>query len=140
MTTTAVDVVRRYLSGHETDVLAPDARMTDHAQGAVHRGPEAIRGVARTMYEETFPGAAARVARLDGTSEMATLEFTFCGSQHGPLGDLPATGRNVEVDMCAVYVVKDDVIASIDLYYDRATMMEQLTAPRMDGMDLGGQS
>lgn len=100
--------------------------MTDHALGMTYEGPDPIGAVMRAMYEEGFPGATARMRHLTGGTNIATLEFTFCGNQQGPFGGMAPTGRDLEVDMCAVYRVEAERITTIDLYYDRATMLEQL--------------
>jgi hypothetical protein len=53
--------------------------------------------------------------------------FTGTGRNDGPLGPLPATGREASVPFCETreYDADGKVVRS-DLYYDQLTLLEQL--------------
>lgn len=123
-----VDLVRRYVAGQDSEAIAEHATMRDHALGTTIQGAEAIGAHMAELYEVTFPGASARVRRLHGCPDQATLEFTFSGTQRGPFGGVPPAGCRVVVDMCVIYGISGDRISSIDLYYDHALMLAQLRA------------
>ena len=48
------------------------------------------------------------------------------GVLHGPMGDVPPTGRSVEVDYIQVLRFRGGKHVSFNLMFDRLTMLEQL--------------
>ena len=68
--------------------------------------------------------------RLHIIDNVAVEEGTFIGTHngvlHGPMGDVPPTGRPVEVDYIQVLRLSDGKHASFNLMFDRLMMLEQL--------------
>jgi hypothetical protein len=56
----------------------------------------------------------------------AFTSSTTSPSLHGPMGDVPPTGRPVEVDYIQVLRFSDGKHASFNLMFDRLMMLEQL--------------
>jgi predicted ester cyclase len=56
----------------------------------------------------------------------SVIEYTFRGTHHGPLEDLPPSGRAMAVVACSVLESKDGAIQRESDYFDRLALLEQL--------------
>ena len=58
------------------------------------------------------------------------LELTWRGTHRGPLqtpaGQIPATGKPIEIRACQIIEVKDGKVMVVRHYFDMATMLAQL--------------
>jgi steroid delta-isomerase-like uncharacterized protein len=107
-------------------VFAESATYTDRARGIVLHGREAIM--------EHFAGwktafSDAHITDADYfESENATVSrFIGRGTNDGPLGDLPATGRSVASPQCDIYEFDSDGrVARAEIYYDQLSILQQL--------------
>ena len=99
---------------------------------ATHRN---LRGAAEVIaawkgWAAAFPDSKAtfEVAHVSGNTVI--LEVTWRGTQSGPLrtpaGDIPATGKKIEMRACQVIDIADGKARGIRQYFDMATMMTQL--------------
>jgi ketosteroid isomerase-like protein len=70
------------------------------------------------------------VHRLHIVYDVAVEEGTFSGTHngvlHGPMGDVPPTGRSVDLDYIQVLQFRDGKHLSFNLMFDRLLMIEQL--------------
>ena len=77
-----------------------------------------------------FPDARVEVYAVHIVDDVAVEEGTFIGTQngalHGPMGDIPPTGRSVKVDYVHVLRYRDGKHVSFNLMFDRQMMLEQL--------------
>jgi len=77
-----------------------------------------------------FPDAHVKVKAVYIVDDVAVEEGTFMGTHngvlHGPMGDVPPTGRSVEVDYIQVLRFRDGKHVSFNLMFDRLMMLEQL--------------
>ena len=77
-----------------------------------------------------FPNARVEVKAVHIVDDVVVEEGTFVGTQngilHGPMGDIPPTGRSVEVDYIQVLRFRDGNHVSFNLMFDRLMMLEQL--------------
>lgn len=100
------------------------------------QAPEPIRGrdAIRASYEQmmrTFPDAQVTMLNVHAQGDLIMYEFRFTGTNDGPIttpaGDVPATGREVEMRM-AVFSDVDEEGRFRDTrrYYDTAELMRQL--------------
>jgi predicted ester cyclase len=87
-----------------------------------------------------FPDARVDVQAVHIIDDVAVEEGTFSGTQHGvlrgPAGEIPPTGRHVEVGYIQVLRFHDGKHVSFNLIFDRLMMLEQLglaPAPAMAG-------
>jgi predicted ester cyclase len=62
-------------------------------------------------------GRASQAARFTGT---------HTGTLRAPGGDIPATGRRVDVRYCVVYRLENGLVTSLDLYFDQMDLLSQL--------------
>ncbi len=85
-----------------------------------------------------FPDAHVEIDSLHILDDVAVEEGTFTGTQdgtlHAPTGDIPPTGRSVEVGYIQVLRFRDGKHVSFHLMFDRLLMLEQLgLIPAPDG-------
>ncbi len=108
---------------------APDATWVNVATGETFRGPEGYRQFVQG-WATAFPDARVEVTRLVADEEGAAAEFIGRGAHNGPLkgpaGEVPPTGRAIEMPFCEVFRMKEGKVAGVRLYFDTATLMRQL--------------
>ena len=77
-----------------------------------------------------FPDARVDVHDLHIADDVAVEEGTFTGTHngvlHAPTGEIPPTGRSVNVDYIQVLRFRDGKHVSFNLMFDRLLMLEQL--------------
>ncbi len=107
-----------------------DLELVDFAAGGqTFRGPEGLRQWLQTFLT-ALPDARTELTNVVAADEWVFSEHIGRGTHSGPLvgpsGEIPPTGRPVELHIGEVYRIKDGKIALIHAYYDGATMMRQL--------------
>ena len=110
------------------EVLADDVEFT--APGGVHgRGRTACAAFFGSWFA-AFPNARVEVEAIHIIGDVAVEEGTFRGTQDGvlqaPTGDIPPTGRSIEVGYIQVLRFRDGKHVSFHLEFDRLAMLEQL--------------
>jgi len=77
-----------------------------------------------------FPDAHVDVDSVHIVDDVAVEEGTFTGTHdgtlHTPTGDVPPTGRPVEIDYIQVLRFRNGKHVSFNLMFDRLLMLEQL--------------
>jgi ketosteroid isomerase-like protein len=107
------------------------------ADDVVFKAPGGMRGEGKTAcaaffgsWFAAFPNARVEVEAVHIVDDVAVEEGTFTGTQngvlHGPTGDIPPTGRSVEVNYVQVLRFRGGKHVSFNLMFDRLTMLEQL--------------
>jgi steroid delta-isomerase-like uncharacterized protein len=88
------------------------------------------RGGVQSYYVELLsavPDFHADVTQRHVSGDSIVLEVVIRGTHLGPWRGLPATGRRLEIPLCAIFTFgDDDKIAGEKIYYDRATVLHQL--------------
>jgi predicted ester cyclase len=110
------------------EVLADD--VVFKAPGGTHgRGKAACVAFFGSWFA-SFPDARVEVQAVHIVDDIVVEEGTFMGTQdgvlHGPMGDIPPTGRSVEVEYIQVLRFRDSKHVSFNLMFDQLTMLEQL--------------
>jgi steroid delta-isomerase-like uncharacterized protein len=111
-----------------TEVLADDVTFT---------APGGMRGDGKAACAEffggwftAFPDAHVDVHEVHILDDVAIEQGTFSGTHDGvldgPSGDVPATGRSVNVSYVQVLRFRDGKHVSFHLTFDRLEMLEQL--------------
>jgi steroid delta-isomerase-like uncharacterized protein len=111
-----------------TQVLADDV---------VFQAPGPMRGQGKAAcaaffgsWFSAFPDAHVDVHAVHFIDDIAVEEGTFTGTHNGvlptPTGDIPPTGRSVQVAYIQVLRFRDDKHASFNLIFDRLQMLNQL--------------
>jgi steroid delta-isomerase-like uncharacterized protein len=103
-----------------------NARYDDEAWGEHYEGGDGVR----QFYEQlmkALPDLEIEVLRRHVTDDAVLLEVMIRGTQLGEWRGLPGTGRRVEIPLCGVYTFdSEDRLAGEKIYYDRATVLQQL--------------
>ncbi|MFY9835902.1 MAG: ester cyclase [Xanthobacteraceae bacterium] len=91
-----------------------------------HIGRDAVRayydGLLRAM-----PDLAIDVRRRHVAEDAVVLEVLISGRHLGPWRGLPPTGRPVRFPLCGIFTFdREDRLAGEKIYYDRATVLQQL--------------
>lgn len=110
-------------------ILAEDSTYTEMATRRHLEGREAVLETNRE-WKAAFPDAHGTIERAIEAGDTVTLEVTWRGHQTGtmamPGGDLPPTGRAVEVPAAQILEIRDGKVISDHHYFDMAGMLAQL--------------
>ena len=102
-----------------------DARMTHVPFGTKLGFREYGEGWARA-----FPDGKIELMNLVAQGDFVVGEFTgrgtHTGTLKGPTGEIPATGRRVEMSFVEVYRLRNGKISEGRIYFDTGTMLAQL--------------
>jgi steroid delta-isomerase-like uncharacterized protein len=108
-------------------VFAADATITFSGE-TMACDPEAARELA-AGWNAVFPDWHIDLLELVAEGDKVFARLPWTGTQHGPLLDLPATGRRVAVDEMILFRFVDGLVAEAWEVWDEATMRRQLTEP-----------
>jgi steroid delta-isomerase-like uncharacterized protein len=111
------------------DAIAPDGRITIVGSGDTFEGIEGARAY-NEMWAGGFPDGVVTVDRVIESGDYVVVEFTGRGTHTGTLvtsmGEVPATGRSLTLQLCDVMEFKDGKVQSQKTYFDTGSMMAQL--------------
>ncbi len=111
------------------EASAPDGTITIVGSGDTFHGPEGSRQYS-AMWATGFPDGMATVDRVIASGDHVVVEYTGRGTHTGTLatamGDIPATGRSMTIQLCDVLEFKDGMVQSQKIYFDTGSMMAQL--------------
>lgn len=79
-----------------------------------------------TERRQAFPDQRYELIRLHHADDAVIAEFWLLGTQRGPIGDLPATGRSFRCRMAAFFDFDGDDLVAQRLYFDVGTIARQL--------------
>ncbi|TMF85977.1 MAG: hypothetical protein E6I07_09615 [Chloroflexi bacterium] len=123
------EVTAGFSKSHNVDAyFADDAEYDVLPLGQHYQGKEQIKGLFQVFYRDAFSPARAEIQNViaDAETRIGVLEFTFKGKHVGAQLGFPATNKEVELPMVAVYHVDGDRIRKARLYFDAAAFMRQL--------------
>jgi steroid delta-isomerase-like uncharacterized protein len=102
------------------------ARYDDEPWAEHFNGRDGVR-LFYSQLMKALPDLQIDVQRRHITDDAILLEVLVRGTHLGAWRGLPATGRRVELPLCAVYTFDaDDRLAGEKIYYDRGTVLRQL--------------
>jgi steroid delta-isomerase-like uncharacterized protein len=111
-----------------TAVFADDVRMTDPGLGVVE-GLPGLRDYLDGL-KVPVPDAKAIVERTFESGDTVIVEGRFTGTNTGPLegpdGELPASGRTVDLPFADFSRLSDGKIVEYRTYYDQVGLLTQL--------------
>jgi ketosteroid isomerase-like protein len=109
-------------------VFAAGVQITDPGLGVVV-GLEAVRNYLEGL-KGPVPDARAIVERVFEVGDTVIVEGRFAGTNTGPLpgpdGDLPPSGRTVDLPFADFARVSDHRIVEYRTYYDQVALLAQL--------------
>lgn len=111
------------------EATAPDSTITLVGSGDTFEGPDGSRAY-NTMWADGFPDGKVTIDRVIASGDHVVVEFTGRGTHTGTLvtsmGEIPATGRSLTLQLCDVMEFKDGKVQSQRTYFDSGSMMAQL--------------
>jgi steroid delta-isomerase-like uncharacterized protein len=111
------------------EVTAPDATLTIVGSGDTFEGIAGSRAY-NDMWADGFPDGKVTVDRVIESGDYVVVEYTGRGTHTGTLatsmGEIPATGRSLTLQLCDVTEFKNGKIQSQKTYFDTGSMMAQL--------------
>jgi predicted ester cyclase len=106
-----------------------DERVEIECPGGLRLSGTAGWGEFYDAWNEAFPDNAVDAAAFgagDQAAEEGRFTGTHTGTLRGPGGDVPPTGRRVEVPYAVMYRLANDRITSVHLYFDQVELLTQL--------------
>jgi steroid delta-isomerase-like uncharacterized protein len=127
------DLVRRFtevLNAAEWDAL--NELVTDdftrHSQATA--GPPVRSREQMVQLQESFlataPDQRVTIQMLVAEDDKVAALATYTGTQTGPLGDLPATGKPMESQFLSIFRIENGKIAELWVEWDNLAMLTQL--------------
>ncbi|WP_439939231.1 ester cyclase [Nocardia sp. N13] len=111
------------------EATAPDSTITLVGSGDTFEGADGSRAY-NTMWADGFPDGKVTIDRVIASGDHVVVEFTGRGTHTGTLvtsmGEIPATGRSLTLQLCDVMEFKDGKVQSQRTYFDSGSMMAQL--------------
>jgi steroid delta-isomerase-like uncharacterized protein len=91
-------------------------------------GHDSIRGFYESFFRG-FPDLKVNVNQRHVSEEAIILEVTLTGTHLGTFNGVPASGRHVEIPLCAIFKFdEDECILGEWVYFDNSLVREQLGA------------
>lgn len=119
---------RRIAQVAET-INASDAAWTSVPAGMTFRGPAGYKQFL-DVWLTAFPDARVEVESISAGDDFAVAEFRGVATHTGPLrtpsGEIPGTGKTIDLPFCEVYRLAGGRITSCRLYFDVMTLLRQI--------------
>src|SRR3954452_21287125 len=107
------------------------------ATDEVHDGADEVMAHWREL-DRAFPDQEIEIARLRTSDDAVLMEAVVRATHTGSFRGLPPTGRRFEQQFLAIFVFEEDALVCERVYYDTATVLQQLGIAR-DATTLGGR-
>src|SRR3954454_4637118 len=99
------------------------------ATDEVHDGAEEVMAHWREL-DRAFPDQDIEIVRLHPSDDAVLMEAIARGTHTGSFRGLPPTGRRFEQQFLAIFVFEDEALVCERVYYDVATVLQQLGTAR----------
>jgi steroid delta-isomerase-like uncharacterized protein len=74
----------------------------------------------------TFPDSRVELRDLVAEGDLVAFWGTYIGTQHGPMGPFPPSGKRLTCEFAGVFRIEGDRIAGLRLTWDNVTALTQL--------------
>jgi len=129
--------VQAHRAGHEafnqrdfvtmTRQYADDIRWTDHSQGRTFSTSKEFREDFLPGWVEASSDIRITTRQYFDAGQTSACAFAITGTHDGPLGPLPATGKEFTLPLCEMWHFdQDGQVVGGDLYYDQVSLLTQL--------------
>jgi predicted ester cyclase len=123
-------VVKRYFAAiEEGDLTALDevvsADYQDRTPGR-QPGRQALKAAAWAL-RAAFPDITSTLTHMLAEGDLVAVRNRVTGTQHGPLGELPATGNRVDFTALQLFRVEAELIVEHWELFDETTLAQQLS-------------
>jgi steroid delta-isomerase-like uncharacterized protein len=99
------------------------------ATDEVYDGAEEVRAHWEEL-SRAFPDQEIEIVALHSAEDAVLMEAIARGTHAGPLRGLPPTGRRFEQQFLAIFVFEGDALVCERVYFDAATILQQLGISR----------
>ncbi|HEX4420813.1 MAG TPA: ester cyclase [Kofleriaceae bacterium] len=106
------------------DLVSPSY---DPGLGIPARGADGARILVQ-VFLGAFPDFALKTEDVFGEDDRVALRFTFTGTQRGPWGGVPATGKAVRIEGTTIYRIDAGKVAATWFSYDGVGLLQQIGA------------
>lgn len=108
------------------EIVAPDFRRHSAATaGPPVRSLEDFIALQKSFLI-TFPDQRVRLDAVIAEGDYVAVRATYTGTQTGPMGELPATGKPVNGPFIAFFRIESGKIAELWVEWDNVAMLSQL--------------
>ena len=125
----ASDFVQRWLDSYNSrsfpieELYTSDCTLTEG--GPTMHGPDEVRAYFKG-YVAAFPDGRNELVSAVESPERVAIEVRFTGTNTGPMGETPPTGKRVEWPFAVVFDMEDGKAKAHRGYGDQASLMRQL--------------
>lgn len=116
------------------DAYADQCVLVDHARGETVKGRAAVKENWK-MWATAFSKGKIEEARFVDGGDTVAVYFVGRGTNDGPVGPLPATGKTATIPYCSIFVFdSNSKIVEEEDYWDQLGFLVQLghmEAPKM---------
>ena len=111
------------MTRHYADTIS----WTDHSQGRTFRTPQEFRDDFLAGWVAASTDIQVTDAHYLDAGQTTVCTFTVAGTQDGPLGSFPATGKEFALPLCELWHFDPSGrVVGGDLYYDQVSLLTQL--------------
>jgi steroid delta-isomerase-like uncharacterized protein len=111
------------MTKHYADTIA----WTDHAQGRTFGTPQEFKDDFLPPWVDASSDIRITDPRYRDAGRTVVCTFTVVGTHDGPLGPLPATGKEFALPLCELWHFDPSGrVVGGDLYYDQVSLLTQL--------------
>ena len=89
-------------------------------------GKSAVRDHFVRPFCAAFPGNVHEIQNLVYENGAVAVEWRFKAVQKGAFMQYPPSGRTTDVPGCSVYFMRDNIITGGNIYFNFATLLEQI--------------
>jgi steroid delta-isomerase-like uncharacterized protein len=107
------------------------------ATDEVYDGADQVMAHWREL-DRAFPDQEIEIVALHAADDAVLMEAVARATHSGPLRGLPPTGRRFEQQFLAIFVFEGDALVCERVYYDTASLLQQLGIAR-DAASLTGR-
>jgi steroid delta-isomerase-like uncharacterized protein len=119
--------IEHYFETHDAKYLAEDTVFIDMSMNELTIGREAVGKMLHYMYHEAFD-AHAEITNTIICDDNAILEANFIGRHIGEFAGVPATNKSVNVPLCVVYDLENELIKVARVYLLSSVLMQQIAS------------
>lgn len=109
--------------------FSDNCEVLDASTGRIAYGPDAYKQFV-LFFAEGFPESSTEITNAFATETQVAVEFigrgTNTGTLHTPTGDIPPTGRKIELLFSQLFRIENGKVVSFHPYTDTMTMLQQL--------------
>jgi steroid delta-isomerase-like uncharacterized protein len=110
---------------------APNVQVVAHSIGMTFNGHTEFRNF-MAGFKQSFPDMVITHNNSIALGDKVAVEFTATGTHTGPLqtpnGEIPASGKKVEIKVCEFWEWKNGKITKITNYQDASSLMRQIAS------------